>query len=272
MKVVHRITIRPTSKQRTILQELGLSVPPGIELPGGGTPLVAMDVEEGHPNWAALDQLFREWGAGDLVSTRFSKDEVLNAKWLVLVPDWHHGYPQPKDGVFGYRQATYALTDWCKHCGIGLRQSAPFQMKGEPKWGRRSILQLNWVFDEFFVTPATWHRVFAPHDIECRAVMNSKGMELETVVQLVVEETVGIQTAALDSECCAQCNRTKYLPTGRGRFPALRGEPSAAMVKTAEVFGSGGRAHHEVLVSQAIAHALLDNEVRGVSLRPVENE
>jgi len=102
--------------------------------------------------------------------------------------------------------------------------------------------------------------------------MNSKGMELETVVQLVVEETVGIHADALDSERCTQCNRTKYLPTGRGRFPALRGEPSAAMVKTSEVFGSGALARRVVLVSQAIAHALLDNEVLGVSLRPVENE
>ena len=103
-------------------------------------------------------------------------------------------------------------------------------MKAEPKWGRRGVLQLNWVFDEYFATPEVWASFFEPHGIECRPVMNTRGA---------------------------------------APFPALRSEPSATMVKTKEYFGSGASAHKRVLISQAVARALIDHKVRGVSLRPV---
>lgn len=269
MVVVHRITLRATETQRQKLQMLGLKLPAGIALPGGGDPYLAFDVEEDHPNWATLQRLFREWDTGDLVSTRFSKNEIKAATWLALVPDWHHGYPQPDEVTFGYRHATYDLSGWCDACGIGLKQNAPFQMKGEPKWGRRGILQLNWVFGEYFVRPEVWSSIFKPRGIACRAVTNKKGVELTTVVQLVVEEEVGIVTDGLSPERCAKCGREKYLPFTRGFFPAPTTKPMGAIVKTRERFGSGAAANQCVLVSQELARALADAEVQGASFHPV---
>lgn len=200
-----------------------------------------------------------------------SEKEVEAAEWLKPEIEWHHGYPQPNELDLGYREATYDLTEYCERCGIGLKQKAPFQIKGEPKWGKRNILQLNWVFDEYFVTPEVWASVFKPLGIECRPVLNTKSAELKTVVQLVAREDVGIVTNGLSTEeaACSKCGRTKYLPVTRGPFPPLKAEPSTAMVKTSEYFGSGASAHKGLLISQAVGRALLANKVRGVSLRPV---
>jgi hypothetical protein len=271
MRLVHRISLRMTASQRRELEALGLKVPAGIALPGAGDPLVAFDVDEDHPNWSALRVLFQQWDAGDFIRTKFSKKEVAEARWLELVPDWHHGYPQPDEEVVGYLRATYDLTDFCEKCGVGLRQRAPFQMKGEPKWGRNGILQLNWIFDEYFVTPEVWATVLKPLGIGCRPVMSAKDIELHTVVQLVAEEEVGVVTDGLAGEECSSCGRMKYLPVMRGPFPSLVSEPSRAMVKTREYFGSGAAAYQGVLVSQECARALTTASVRGASVKPVQS-
>ncbi len=274
MTFVHRISLRATAAQQRELEALGVRVPAGVVLPGGGAPHVAFDVDEDHPNWSTLQRLFRQWDTGDLVSTKFSKREIESAPWLALVPDWHCGYPQPNADEFGYREATYDLAHYCERCGVGLKQHAPFQMNSEPKWGRKGILQLNWVFDEYFVTPEVWQGVFMPHGIESRPVLNTKGAELKTVVQLVAQQEVGIVTDGLPTEeaVCSKCGQVKYLPVTRGPFPALTSEPSRAMVKTKEYFGNGASAHKRVLVSQALGRAVTAAKVQGASLWPVAQD
>lgn len=270
MKIIHRIGLRATSSQRRELERLGLSLPPGLAIPGGGDPLLAFDVTEDHPAWSELKALLCEWGESEgVVRTEFTKSELAKAAWLELTPAWHHGFPQPNQDVFGYRGATYDLSGWCEHCGVGLRQKAPFQMTGEPKWGRNSILQLNWVFDEFFVTPDLWASVFRPAGVAFMPVLDPGGAELRTVVQLVVEEGVEVETNGLVSRLCSWCGRIKFEPVPRGEFPALRAKPAAPIAKTSDYFGSGFQADRRVLISQNLAKILLDMRVRGLSLRPV---
>ncbi len=271
MKFVHRVSLRLSASQRSELEALGVKAPAGTVLPGGGAPHVAFDVDEDHPNWPKLRVLFKQWDAGDFLSTKFSKKELAEARWLELVPDWHHGYPQPDEAVFGYRNATYDLTDYCEQCGIGLRQRAPFQMKAEPKWGRNGILQLNWVFDEYFVAPEIWTTLFRPQGLACRPVLSTNGAELETVVQLVVEEEAAVSTDGLASEKCSRCGRVKYQPVMRGPFPSLTSDPPCAVVKTRDYFGSGAVAHKRVLVSRELARSLDAGKVRGASVRPVRS-
>jgi hypothetical protein len=268
MKVVHRIGFRATGMQRRALEALGVKLPSAVSLPGGGEPLLTFDVDEDHPNWSLLSALFDGWDVFNMVRTEFTKKELESARWLE-VGAWHHGYPQPHDDELGYLQATYDLTDWCESCGIGMKQKAPFQMKREPKWGRNAIMQLTWVYDELFVTPDTWIHVFKPAGVGCRPVLNTKGVELKTVVQLVVETRVGIVTNGLAFERCERCGRTKYLPVTRGPFPALRDVPTASLVRTSEYFGSGGQADQRVLMSQDVARALNAAGVRGAVLKPV---
>ena len=65
-------------------------------------------------------------------------------------------------------------------------------MKGEPRWGRRSVLQLNWVFDEYSATPEVWNAVFRPIGVESMPVLGRRGKVLTTVVQMVIDERVPV--------------------------------------------------------------------------------
>jgi hypothetical protein len=233
------------------------------------TNFATFEVDESFDSWPAVKNWIAKRGALDMVETLFSDKEIAAARWLTLHPSWHRGYPQPDEANFGYREATYELSAHCARCGSGKTQDAPFQMKAEPKWGRNSILQLNWVFDEYFVTPGLWAQVFRPRAIGYRPVTTRKGTELTSVVQLVVSDEVDVITQGLAMELCANCGRTKYRPVARGESAPLATEPVGHMARTKQFFGSGASAHRGVIVSQDLATALRELNVRGASVRPV---
>lgn len=269
MRIMHRVAFAARPAEMKQLQQLGIKLAKVTELPGGGSSFIAFDIGEDDPRWPALRSLLHRWGCSEgNVSTRFTKEELGSARWLEIGA-WHHGYPQPDEEVFGYLQATYDLTDWCRLCGMGKKQRAPFMFEGEPKWGRKSIMQLVWVYDELFVTPAAWNGVFMPAGISCRPVLSAKGAELKSVVQLVVEATVGVACLGLAFERCGRCGRTKYRPVTRGAFPALCETPTVPLVRTAECFGSGAQADQRVLISQDLARALTAAGVLGAEFKPV---
>jgi hypothetical protein len=162
MEVIHRVSFSDEAGRRHLLSSLD------IRFKTSESPLVRtlwFDIDETHPAWGQVRELMAKSNAGDIVQTRFTTKELNEAEYLQMTPDWHYGYPQP-ERKHGFLAATYDLSDYCSACGIGRRQNAPFQMKGEPKWGKRQILQLNWVFDEFFVYPAVWESVFEPFGLE----------------------------------------------------------------------------------------------------------
>lgn len=264
MKIFHRIFEKATSQILETLASLGVVVVPDP------LNLIMFEIDESDERWPAIQQWMAAHGFTDSIRTTFSHGEISRAKWLELDPQWHYGYPQPNEDEFGYLTATYDLNDYCDQCGIGKVQQAPFQMRGEPKWGRRGMLQLNWVFDEFFSTPDVWATVFKPFGVECRPVQNRKGQELRTVVQLVVRETVPIMTGRLNVSRCQLCGRIKHLPVTRGFFPALRTSLASHMVKTREYFGSGASAWRATIISQEIRTALKEAGVRGMDFTPVE--
>jgi rRNA maturation protein Nop10 len=261
MRIIHRISVFLTPPLVKELATMGIDAGEGF---------ATFEVDENHPSWPSLRDFCRTHKAVDVIRTTFSKGEILGAEWLQLLPTWHHGYPQPDEDNFGYLEATYDLQEYCDSCGVGAKQKAPFQMKGEPKWGRNRIMQLNWVFDVFFSTPQVWEQVFAPHGVECAEVMNSAGKRLETVVQLLpAEDPVDVSVGELEEETCIKCRRTKYAPATRGTFPRIIGVPLGKMVKTAQWFGSGASGHRCVLVSNEVGRSLVSAKVSGASLRPV---
>jgi hypothetical protein len=137
-------------------------------------------------------------------------------------------------------------------------------MKNAPNWGRRSILQMNWVFDEFFVKPDVWKAIFEPSGLKCRPVLlHRTGQELDSVVQLDIPHLV---TLMMDSgtfavERCEFCDRKKYAHV-TGFFPT----PQAtvfALFKSVEYFGSGASAHRAVVISSALCLKSRDTSLRG---------
>lgn len=264
MKIFHRISEKATPEILETLASFGIVIVPDP------LNLFRFEVDESDERWPAIQQWMAAQGFTDSVRTTFSESEISSAKWLTLDPQWHYGYPQPQEDEFGYLTATYDLGDYCEQCGIGNVQKASFQMRGEPKWGRRGMLQLNWVFEEFFATPDVWARIFKPFGVACRPVCNTQGQELQTVVQLVVSEQVHVSTHRLEGYRCELCGLIKYRPFTKGGFPALTTTPTSPMVRTYESFGSGARAWRATIISQEIRTALKEAGVRGVDFTPVE--
>jgi len=258
MRVVHRISV--TSSKAAPLSALGLQVV------AAGSLLVSFEVDESDPSWAVVEAWVRSHGAVDVPMTRFSAGELDGASWLELVADWHRGYPQPEND-FGYLQVTF--DDACRVCDVGRRQVEAFQLKGEPKWGRRNVLQLNWVFDEFFVTPELWSLVFEPIGVTARPVVDRKGSVLQTVVQLVVDAEVDVDTDGLACHVCDVCGQVKFPVTTRGFSPEPRDlSVSAPLARSRQWFGSGAQASREVVVSQELRRALVAAGINGASFRP----
>jgi rRNA maturation protein Nop10 len=270
MKFVHRLSLNVSPEQRATLLSFGLRL---IE-PGPPLRLVSFDIDEDNPLWLKVKVLADEWDAFDWVTTKFSKLEVDGADYLKVTPGWHQGYPMPDDD-FGYLKATYDLTEFCPECGVGKVQVAPFRMKHEPKWGRRQVLQLNWVFDEYFVPPAVWETVFRPLGIDRRPVVHHRsGNELTTVVQLDIKE---VATSALADkgryleETCAACGRKKYLPITRGFFPPFESPPPGRLCRTREYFGSGASAWNAIIASAEAYRAIRKNKLSGVNFVPMSS-
>lgn len=263
MQITHRITVTSSPRIRRELAGMGIVI--------ADSGIVSFELNEAHEAWPHLERWLVSNKALDIASTTFSKAETEAAEWVNFLPNWHHGYPQPREQEFGYLEATYDLSHHCPRCGTGLKQKAPFQMKGEPKWGRNHIMQLNWVFDEYFVPPQVWREVFEPHGIACRPVLGKKGVELQTVVQLDVHEEVDVDTGPLrkEEDACAVCKRVKYLPHTRGYFPAMLSEPAGHMVRTRQEFGSGASASRYVLMSQRLLRAVEERKLRGYVVHSV---
>lgn len=258
MQIVHRISLESSAKIRRELASLDIVV--------AGEGLITFEIDEGRARWPELERWLAAQRPLDIVSTRFTAKEVEQAVWLSLSATGHHGYPQPEDD---YKILTYDDAQYCQACGTGLKQKAPFRLRGEPKWSRTSVLQLNWVFDEFFVTPELWKAVFEPNGVGCRPVQNTKGVELTTVVQLDVREEVNAATEGLKLAVCSACKCQKYLPVTRGYFPPLVATPRADIAKTRQYFGSGSSAFRVVLVSQKLGKVLRERKIRGIEFVPI---
>jgi hypothetical protein len=265
MKIVRRIGINAHPHEREQLSRLGVELP---HTRGSPSLVEVFLLDEADPRWPAVrDWFLRRGERPGWEETVFTKAEIGAAQWVNLLPAWHHGYPQPED-EFGYLTVTYDGKG-CRACGTGYAQREPFRMTGEPRWGTRGLLQVNWVFDEYFVTPevAAWLREH--FNVQSEVVLNRRGRPLETVRQLVVEEVVSMPRADLPAAVCSACGVEKILPIRRGPMRQLAASPVGHLARTREWFGDGHSAFHEVVISRDLRVALDAAHVRGQVYRPV---
>ena len=263
MRIVHRISERVDSRIRREFARAGVEVGEGF---------VTFEICESDARWPQVAALLERLQSLTLVRTEFTERERRDAKWLAMSSTWLHGYPMP-DEDNGYMEMTYDPTRCCGKCGLGLVQRAPFRMAREPRWGRRHVLQLNWVFDQYFVKPEVWQAVFRKYGIECMPVIHNRtGQELKSVVQLQIDVVAPERLVVKEERCntCPACGVPKYEPHTRGKFPGFASEvvgPHA--LKTQEIWGSGHRAFGEVLVSQELYGAIAAARLRGVRFEPL---
>jgi hypothetical protein len=216
-------------------------------------------------------------------------------RWYHLYATGQFGYPQPEDG---YALATYDST-YCDRCGIGGVQRIPFRFRSEPKARHSQFLQLNWVFDEFFVRPEVVDGLtkagitgvaFGP------ALRHKTGRTLEMIQQLRVLSVLsaGLDVVGLQPVTCKPDNEEgpPWHGGGQPRYPPdypycgrvkyhwpqkqpLRFRPhpfasAADIVKSFEWFGSGGSASRAILISERVVETIEKHRWRGVKWRGVE--
>ncbi len=260
MKVVHNIALSVGKKEKTSFANVGVFLQSGF---------TNFKMEEDDERWPDVAKLILLFNAVDTATTNFSNKELSDAKYFGVISEWHYGYPEPADS-FGYLDKTFDQRDFCKICGTGLVQIAPFRLKKPPVWGNRSILQLNWVFDEYFVRPEVWEKTFKNFGIGKRPVLLDRtGAELESIVQLDIPKIVELKiSCAHAKETCLSCGREKYRPPLIGFYPGPMALVEFSAFKSAQLFGSGARTYRLVMISTVLYRAIKSSGIKGVDFKP----
>jgi predicted RNA-binding Zn-ribbon protein involved in translation (DUF1610 family) len=203
----------------------------------------------------------------------FTEEERSNARFCSMGRTWDNGYPKP-DGRHEYEDPTYPGATYasklCPQCGTGRIQSAPFRLTGEPKWGSRSLMCLNWVPDELFTTPEVWKTVFEPFGVSCRpALKHRTGQPLESCVQLVIDQTVEVAIPAdHPSTPCPVCGVKRWDIFRRGFYPKPCQPSEAHLFKSLQYFGTGHLSYKHIIASAALSKEIFRLKLRGCQFEP----
>lgn len=298
MKINHRIAKRYDDPFWREIERIGLRYERGSPDNELRLAISVLNVTEDDPRWPEVERLAIEHGEGThFVANVFTKLELDAAEWLQLTALGHHGYPQPEDD-FGYVQATYDVSGYCPTCGVGGVQRAPFRLRSEPKATHSQFVQLNWVFDEFFLRSAAREglRRAGIRGIDfVTPLLHKKNQPSETLTQMVVQTTLppALDAHGLQPVTCRPrneewnpahplayqrlegrpyCGSLKFHMMRRGPFRFHRSAFAIApdVVKSHEWFGSGGAADRIVIVSQRFRQTVLAAKWRGVDFEPIE--
>jgi len=265
MKIMHHIGVRlEDEEERAKFLNIGVALEAGVTMPGGGI-VTGVDIAEDDPNWQRLTALLSTRRNVDLVYPTFSPAELDDANFLRMWAPSPRGYPQPEDKK-GYLSATYDLADYCPRCGIGRRQSGPFRFKSKPTLKDNSILQLNWIHDEYFVKRNSWEAVFKPLGIGMRpAVVHKTGVEIASIVQLDIKEVCDLSLdKGVSKKECSSCGRKKYSAIFRGFLPEPK-DPAQPIFRSSQWFGSDALAFKLVIVSAALRRKIKEISFTGVA-------
>ncbi len=265
MNIIHRYSLN-SKRNFTFLEELAKK---GVAVKFGAI-ISTFEISESDSCFSEIYERSKQTDPVHLIATTFTKAENSRASFLKLSAVRIVGYPQPEDD-FGYLNKTYDLTTYCSSCGIGQIQNAPFRIK-ESFWSDKfDFLQLNWVFDVFFVRLETYESIFKPFGIPSFPVLNAEGTQkLDRMVQLHTQD-VSVPNLRLENHPlvrCERCQTDKYLPHSRGFFPSFTSDCGGHFIQSREWFGTGHESRKQILVSQALYKAISGAKLKGVNFVP----
>jgi hypothetical protein len=261
MKIIYIVYNDWSRKQRDILAEFGINAASGYS---------RIEVEETSNNEKLL-KMIDEWKLSKSVGTSFDANDLRKSNIFLFEGSWPNGYPQPEDN-FGYMDVTYDTSKYCRTCGIGAYQNASFQIKQEPKWGKRKMFELNWVLDEIFVRKDLYVELFEKLGIEHRPVLQYKTKKIfnDTIQLIIPYSEVPLNLKNYEFEICAECNAKKYTPKIKGFFAGFDGKtPDFQILKSKEYFGSGGQAFQRIFITKEVLNNLKNLGVKP-NIVPVE--
>ena len=266
MKIKHRIGITVDINQLKILNRIGI-----IDSNFKGSFLL-IELYEDDSRYGFFKKYIEEWDLPDIVETEFTDDELNNASLLIYNYTWSNGYPQPEDN-FQYKDTTYKKDNYCKSCGVGLVQQEPFRIRKEPVWKNKKIFDLNWVFDEIFVSTDAYRSIFMPFGIGFKEVRLFK---TDTVIQNTVQLDIPTTTEEINLisqpyQICKSCGEKKYSPQIKGALSGLTASVGQLhCFKSREYFGSATNAHKKIFISQKLRQEIIKHKIK-TKFIPIES-
>ena len=134
------------------------------------------------------------------------------------------------------------------------------------------VFQLYWVYDELFVKPEVWEKIFKPFGVgRGDVLLYKKETVLDNVVQLIMDVSeVDFDVRGMGFTDCPQCGRHKYkLDSTRGPLPGFVRDPGKPVVKTKEFVGSGGLASRFIVFSHEVYQVIKENRLNGFLFEPL---
>jgi len=271
MEIWHRITFGHRDNVDAAIEAMHIQHERS-PLPGGGY-LIHIDINESDPRWPDIAALVRRKGALDIFDTVFTREEILGADWLRLIPSFEQGYPQP-EGTWVTNPINY--DSFCRQCGT-FRQKTSFRVKKEPSLGKNDFVSLYWTYALFSTTQvlgefeAQGTRGYEVWPL----VIHKTNTPSEEVSQLFIPTIMspGLMKAEdLKKQTCPECHVTKYYSHMRGVMYLKRDSlvPDVDLMQTHEWFGGGHAAYREILVSNKLARLVIDKGWQGVTFKVVE--
>jgi hypothetical protein len=269
MEVWHRISFSKKDNIDDILNSLKIEYKKNA-LPRGYT--INFDIAESDSHWPQIMALTREKNGFDWYNTIFTKEEILDAEWVRLMPAFEGGYPQPKN----YRkfiQSTYEIG--CPRCGAGNRQKVPIRLVKEPNLVEHDFMSVFWTYSLFcgqhVLTELQKNRIQG-YEI-WPVIVNSTNDHSKVISQVLfpnIAQSALSDDDKIDPECCLTCGTPKYAYLRRGYMHLKRD----GLIKeidcqlTFEWFG--GARFREILISPRFAKIIIENNWQGVSLKPIK--
>lgn len=271
MEIWHRVTFNRYDAVDEEIENLGITFKktPGLQ----GYYLITFEITESDHRWPRVAELVQQKDRGSLVDTIFTKDEILAAEWIRLIPIFEQGYPQPYT-TWVTNPINYK--DHCPACGT-FQQATSFRLKKEPHLGKQDFMSLFWTY-ALFCTPHVFDELEA-HGIQGYekgdAIIHKTALPSQKVSQLYVPTVANpglVRAEDLKHEICSACGFTKYYPHMRGVMYLARTAvvSDVDILQTYEWFGSGHSAYRELLVSNRFAKLILEKGWRGIRLKVVE--
>jgi len=177
-------------------------------------------------------------------------------------------------------------------------QKSPFRLRRSRLVPHSAFLQLNWIFDAFFVRSEIAMELAGSgiRGLALGPALDARsGEDMEDRQQLLMSVIIpGVETSRLPTVTCRQDNEESrwQMTAGRTRFDsstpycgrvkfhppvsvAMRSEAlsdSPDVFQTAEWFGSGGEAHRLTICTERVAELVTSRGWRGLEFRQVQED
>jgi hypothetical protein len=277
MEIFHQLNFRSDETPRLVelIKEYDLEFN-AVDLPNKTGQSIRLRIPESNKAWSLILPWVGNTKIRHHVETYFSEREISEAEWLRVKSVYAHGYPQPEDT---WVTRPNNLADVCRICGT-YRQVSPFRIKEEPNLGKRQFMSLEWTGGILFTLPLVIERLEANEmkGFETwNAILHRTGLPAKTVLQLftpIITSAGLIDVSEESASLCPECGKTKFGYHNRGRMKYRREAVpgSADIVQTFEWFGAGQGhfAYKEILISNRFARLIIENQWKGLEMKPIE--